>query len=721
MADKKSKRKDYLLPDNVNKVSETLNSLILYSKDWDADTVKDKVLKIFSLEKSKLLSACNKDLVSQFESNLKAAFNTNPDEWINTVNDTIDQYRRQADVGLTKAKRDIITLWKKLSINDQVDFDLPWMRHLNLGEKFVDFLNKDERYIFTGFTNQAILGVAIEDSDVTHDSIVISKQDLEKLLLHDFEVDYSSQVPIPTQRSEFISNKLQRQKSLTSIFVPKRTEYWVNDKGVKWKNPINPKSGPTNYDRKVHNLERKVNVNFISQPVWSVSSLKEHFSDTVSKKLDELMNLRNLDSSFIDFEDAESLDHAVDMMIEHQIKTQSLNVMRINSEPCYWPLKDKIALPEKSLYSSPLERYAAWTKELVKSTRHLAGRLPANENGSIDAKKERMIVESTSFLLMKDFEEKLFKQRKDDFVYEWSDTFADYFYTQRDNDDYLDVYNSLLDEKNTQSIFSEMMSGVLTSLQITKTGKVHGQEITPYKRKMALKKNFATLDKVLSSDGNNDLTPKIIKENSTEINKVDLFSLEKAITALNAMHPNSKNLNSYMKEAYEEITHALHDLTGNVQDRLIELMSHMYSVDDSNSPYDLDYNFYTKSALVVLYNELGNHMPKSDGKLSKLIQHKCQGEVLPMIEAYRGNNPSLVIKLNEKKANFMEMEISDLRMKASYCDDEKLKKSEYDEVYRREDLLSKLQEQINNTQVALDKAENYLNRKKEQETEHSMA
>lgn len=722
--EKDNDKKNYLTPDSVNKISETFNSLTLYSKNWDSEEVKDKVFKIFNMEKKRLLSFCNKDLVLEFEKKLEKSFSDNkPEKWVEKVNESIDSYRRQADVGLTKAKRDMVLLWNKLSEGEQYDFDLPWMRHLNLGEKFTDFLNDDRRYIFTGFTNQAILGIAIENSEKKHDTIVISRQDLDKLLTHDFEIDYSSKTPIIPQREQFIANKLKGEKALTSIFVPKEKEYWVDDKGVKWKNTLTPNAKPTSWDKKVYNLERKVSVNFMSQPVWSVSSLKHLFAENVQNKIDELMSIRGVDSSHVDFDDIADLDEAVDLMINHQIKTHSLSVMKLQSEACYWPLKDKIAIPAKELYKSPLERYSAWTKELARSTRHLAGRKASNELGTIDVAKERLVIETTSFLLMKDFEEKLYKQRKDDFIFSWSDAFYDYFYKQTGKEKSLDglsinnCFEKIMDERNSVSVFSEMMSGVLTSLQIAKTGKLHGDEITPYKRKSSLAKNFAAIDKKIERDENSDLTPHIIENNNTDIEAKELISLEKAIESLSLKNPNAININKYMSEAYEDIKLALNDLSGNVQDRLIELMGPIYDPYEESSPYDFDYNFYSKSALIILYNEIGEVSPKSEGKLSKLINHKAESDILPMMLSYKGNKPESVIEISEKKLNFIEHEISELRMEASYCDNEELKLAKFKEIEQKEDLLSSLDKQINATKQGLKKALEYLSSKEKSNEE----
>lgn len=713
-----AKRKNYLLPDSVNKISETLNSLILYSRDWEPDEVKEKVLKIFSLEKPKLLASCNEKMVMALEKDLRESLSvTDHKEWIETVNDAIDPYRRQADVGLSKAKRDIILLWHKMAFGDQSNFDLPWMRHLNLGEKFINFLSKDERYIFTGFTNQAILGVAIENSKDNNESIVISKGDLDKLLTHDFEIDYSSKTPITPQRINFITDKLKGKKSLTSIFVPKQTEYWINEKGVKWQNSHNSNRKPTSYDKKVHRLERKINVNFISQPVWSVSSISHLFSEQAQRKLNDLCAIRDLDASFVDFSNIESLDDAVDVMITHQIRSQSLNVMHKGDNVCYWPLNDKIAIPSRKTIDNPIQRYAEWTAELVKSTRHLTGRMPFNENDSLDHFKEKLVSESTAFLLIKDLEEKLFEQNPDLYLSSWANNFTNYFENKsgfkkdRDGLSSANIFEQLLIQKNSQSIFSEMMSGVLTSLQTTKTGMLHGKDINPKMREYALKKNFAKIEKYKLANENTDLNPTAITEYSSNLNDIEKGAFDKATEVLLNKNPNSKNVNKYMSEAFNSISNVIMDLDGHVQDRLISLIKHMYNPYEDNSIYDMEYNFYTKSALLILLNEIGEHLPASQGKISKLILHKCEGNAISLLGSYKGDDVNILIDLMEDKSNLMENEISELRMNASYCDNDNMRSAEYKEITRREDLLNELNDQINVTKEGFEKANNYINSK----------
>jgi hypothetical protein len=731
MIDKKykgNKRKDYILPDSINKVSETFNSLILYSRDWDHEEVKNKVLKIFSLEKPKLLASCNDALVMSLDKDLREALsNPNHKEWIETVNDAIDPYRRQADVGLSKAKRDIILLWHKMSFGEQSNFDLPWMRHLNLGEKFTNYLTKDERYIFTGFTNQAILGVAIDGAQGKHDSIVISKVDLDKLLTHDFRIDYTSKTPVTPQKLNFLAEKLKGQKSLTSIFVPKQTEYWVNDKGLRWQSPHSKNRKPTSYDKKVHKLQRKINVNFISQPVWSVSSLSHLLASHAQDKLKELCAVRDMDSSFVDFSEIESLDDAVDIMINHQIQSQSINVMHKGDKACYWPLKDKIAIPAKKDGQNPIERYSEWATELVKSTRNLTGRSAVNENNSNDHFKEKLVSESTAFLLIKDFEEKICEQSNEKFSSEWSKNFSDYFENRsgfkHDNDGLSTshVFEHLLMKKNSQSIFSEMMSGVLTSLQTTKTGMIHGKEITPRTRSYALQKNFSKVEKSKLENPDTDLNPKAITDYSSDLKKVEKQAFDTTVVKLLEKNPNSKNINKNMKNAYEQISKVISDLDGHVQDRLIGLITHIYDPYDSEPKYDMQYNFYTKSALLIMLHEIGDNLPKSQGKLSKLVLHKCEGDSFPLLKSYKGENINLLIDLMRDKSNLMENEISELRMNASYCDNDEMRSSEYKEITRREALLSDLDSQIGVALTGLDKATIYLNSKDENHnTENTM-
>lgn len=716
----------YLIPDSLNKLSETLNSLSLYSPNLSRTDIADKVKTIWKIEKPYLMERCAESIVLAFEKKfMDALLKTDNKKWLDSVNGAIDPYRRQADVGLAHAKRDIIDAWKSISESKIKNADISWLRHLNLGENFARFLEKDQRYIFTGFTNQAILGVALDSQKRTFESIVVSKIDLDKMLLHDFRVNYDIPTPIGIQHQEHLSKRLAGIPSLTSIFVPKETVYWITENGKKWIREDGSTHDPSQVEARYYNLTKKSNVSYISQPVWSLSSVSHLLSVEAQQKLEKLRDIRGVDSSYIDVSESKTLEDAIDQVIRTQIKKHAMLIMQKSNRAAYWPAKDKMAISSAMHFSNPVERYSNWTRELAKSTRHLSGRNPLNLTDSLDYMKEEIVAETTSQMMIRDLQEILQKQHPNLYKSTWKAQFEK-FYEDFKGDvprydsgvSFNEAFNTLLNDRNAQSLLNDTMSNVLNALQISKTGRVHGNEITASLRQSKLKENMRNNAKIEASLGKSDAIPPASNLVPSDMDKIQLRALDASIEAITERLSNNPISNPEKKYALNQIKNVVEDLNGHIQDRLLKLIAFTYEKPfNKNPPYDMDYNYYTETTLTELYEELSLHLSNDTARFRKLVKMNSPGDTLSALKYYHGTNVDLIISLAEARAVFEENEISEMRVNASYSNDPII----YKEINRCRGILDRLYEQIENTKIGFAKSVRYMEKQKDGEKDFGLS
>ena len=291
---KKSKsfsKKNYLTPDLVNKVSEVFNQGILGNRNWDPDTVRAATLAKWDEILPDLRKQCVAKIVDEADEKFRVMFDGPAASWINDVNGVIDGYRRQSDVGLSRARRDIMHMWHEIAYGERRKFDIPWLRHMVLGEKLATVVEKGDRYIFKGFMNQALLNYASEMNGKGQDTIVAFKGELERLLAHDFVKDPESKQPVEKQKKAFALSKMKGRYSMTSLFVPKPFDKWVEPSGKTWKGPEGQRT-PTEAQVESDRLKKISGMSFVSQPVWSLKDIEDLLSEKDMEKLQKLRETR---------------------------------------------------------------------------------------------------------------------------------------------------------------------------------------------------------------------------------------------------------------------------------------------------------------------------------------------------------------------------------------------------------------------------------------------
>lgn len=495
-------KKNYLTPDLVNKVSDVFNQGILGNRDWDPEQVKSETLAMWDKVLPDLHKQCVAKVVNEADEKFRVMFDGPAASWINDVNAVIDGYRRQSDVGLSRARRDIMHMWHEIAYGEERKFDIPWLRHMVLGEKFASVVEKGERYIFKGFMNQALLNYASEMNCKGQDTIVAFKGELERLLAHDFEKDPESKLPVEKQRKSFVLSKMKGRPSMTSLFVPKPFEKWVDKSGQTWKGPEGQKY-PTPAQVEAENLWKKSVMNFVSQPVWSLKDVEDLLSEDAKEKLQALRDKRIPSSEVMKNPDEPDLHAIIEDKIEGQIAEQQIRVGTNNTSAYYVPMKDFISVPEKTQFKNPVLRYAVWSHELTHSTKHLLGRRAASTFGTIPYAKEELVAETCATLQVRNLEEEMTKLRGGELPEVWQGYFQDYYenavtYSQGWGGKF--GFNVLFDQlleadKKDQKAghLRNLMSDVMDAFQLIQTGLHKDQAITPEKRQQALQDNFEKL------------------------------------------------------------------------------------------------------------------------------------------------------------------------------------------------------------------------------------
>jgi len=501
-----SYKKNYLTPDLINKVSDVFNNAVFSQRTWDPEVVKKLTMDAWEQASEKLKTECTSAVVNDANEQIQKMFDCPVENWIDSVNETLNKYRRQSDVGLSRARIDLLRLWHDIAYGEKRKWDIPWLRHMTLGEKFMNFYEKDERYVLKGFTNQAILAYAVEHSDKDTDSIIIFKGDLEKLLLHDFVKDEDSKKTLDEQRKSHALSKLKGNPSVTSLFVPSMYDVWINQDGSPWRSSSGEKR-PTPEEISSSGLKKGERVTFVSHPVWSMKEIEHLISDDAKSKLSELRSLRSMKSDFILKEEDKDLDLLIDSLIRQQVKEQSIVVTESGNEAFYRPLKDTIHVPTKEQFVNPIARYATWSHELAHSTKHLLGRKGLNTFGSMKYGIEELVAESTAHLMVKDLHEKITNIRGGELPQEWADYFEDYYENAKNygagwgtkfdfSKNFEQIQNADNTHKNLQ-ILPTMMNDILNAMQLIKSGLYNDKELSFEIRKTALNEN-------LSKDRKND-------------------------------------------------------------------------------------------------------------------------------------------------------------------------------------------------------------------------
>lgn len=498
---KSTSKKNYLTPDLVNKVSDVFNALIFKGETFVPDEVKLATMTAWNDAIEKMKKDVSPSVIKAAEESVSVMFDGEPYEWVDTVNKTLDQYRRQSDVSLSRAKIDMLKMWYDMAYNDTRSFDIPWLRHMTIGEKFMPFHEKDERYIFKGFTNQSILAYAIEQKDGAHDNIVVFKGELEKLLAHDFKKDPENTKSSDEQSKSHVFSKLKGIPSLTSLFVPSGYTIWVTQAGLRWIGENGEKKPSAEVIIK-ENLKSVDNKSFVSHPVWAISAVEHLISKEAVESLSKLREVRSAKSDFVLKSEDEDLNDIIDRMIATQIEQQKITLHEGGNDAFYKVIEDSIRIPSRDQFTNPVARYATWTHELAHSTKHLLDRQGLNKFGSITYSIEEVVAESVANLMVRDLHEKMREQRGGLLSNEWEAFYHKYYENASDygagwgtkfnfKEHFEQIYSTDQDNKGKQML-SKMMGDVLNAMMVIKNGAINDLEITT---ELRMQKKEENLDK----------------------------------------------------------------------------------------------------------------------------------------------------------------------------------------------------------------------------------
>ncbi|WP_429037587.1 zincin-like metallopeptidase domain-containing protein [Aeromonas media] len=512
---KSKAKKSYLTPDLVNKVSEVFNALIFKAAKFDPEEVKLLTLNAWNEAVEKMKADVSPSVIKDAEESVSVMFDAEPEQWVESVNKTLDKYRRQSDVSLSRAKIDMLRMWHDMAYGDQRSFDIPWLRHMTVGEKFMPFLEKDERYVFKGFTNQSILAYAIEERDGAHDNVVLFKGELEKLLAHDFEKNPDDPKSTDEQRKSHVFGKLKGIPSLTSLFVPSGYTTWVTESGQKWVGE-NGEKKPSVETIMRENLKAHENKTFVSHPVWTISSIEHLISKDAVEALSKLREVRAKKSDFVLKPEDTDLNDVIDNLINKQVEQQKITCYEGGNQAFYKPVEDTMRIPTREQFVNPVARYATWSHELAHSTKHMLGRPALNKFGSVPYGIEEVVAESVANLMVKDLHEKMTEIRGGKLPDEWQGFFDNYSKNATSygagwggkfdfKQHFERIYNTDQDNKSKQ-ILSKMMGDVLNAMMLIKNGAINDLEVTTEFRNEKLKEN---IEKSRSRSAERDSEPGI--------------------------------------------------------------------------------------------------------------------------------------------------------------------------------------------------------------------
>lgn len=523
MAYKNKAKKKYISAEHVNELSTIFNQSIFLREDTITsknEFIKktDELLSSYESIKGKMQKTAGDANIKKFDSLLNNAINESKEmltgdkidniqlmKAVDIINAALDEHRKKGDIVLTKAKNDMLNLFREVAVGNRVSYDMPWLRTFQKGEKFMSFAktnNPDDRYVYKGFMNQAILGYQTELTG--KGSVVVTKKELEEILLSKFEQDPNSEKSIDEQKKSFFFANLKGKLSLTSLFTPKKNEYYLNQDGTPWKSNEGRRK-PTDDEIKNQNLKVGTYTTFISHPVWPIEDLKENMSDKFKESYENLLDLRMPKSIYFEKEGAQDLDEIVEKLIAKQIDEHKIESTSGGNRACYFPARDTIRVPDKKQFKNPVERYSVWVHELTHSTKHLLGRRAANAKSSPGYAFEELCAESTAFLMVKDLEANLKEEMGDNYPKEWDEMFkschqnrVSYNQSWGHEVGVEQLYKHMINElqgKNGKFNGEVLMGDIINSFKLIQTGKIDGQEITKSMRRQCLIENFKKLEK----------------------------------------------------------------------------------------------------------------------------------------------------------------------------------------------------------------------------------
>lgn len=486
---KKSSVNNYLDPNVMNDISQVMNDV---SRD-DLFDAKNQLIDIFEKKEADILKKTNPKLVQKLLSEIYAVINDSKDmnSMFASLNVAVDAHRRKSDISLSRAKSDIMALWHDVANNNVTSkTDIPWAREFSSGEKFMTFSEKGERYIFKGFFNQGILKVSAYINEKGQDTVVLFPSELESLLAHDFVPSAAglSEVAEKKEQKGFVFSKLKGIPSMTSLFVPRKYEFWLYADGKKWYSTDPDVKRPPKALIDSGVLKEVSGIDFLSKPVWSVTDIAHLTSLETQAKINELSLIRRPSHTYFNNPSNRDLDAIVEELMNSQIEQQKIKVGQVNNNEAYYNLtRDSICLPDKEKFKNPVSRYAVWAHELAHSTFFLLGR-PHGKFGSKEYAAEEIVAETTSVLLTKEFEENLKALNGGELHEDWKKYFDDHYQNSVSYSSswgkhigFKNNFESLLSEEKKsprKNVLTGIMGGILDAVSAIKTGQINGMDIS---------------------------------------------------------------------------------------------------------------------------------------------------------------------------------------------------------------------------------------------------
>jgi hypothetical protein len=515
MAYKKSKsssRPPSTLPvEDMDKLGEFFVQSMLYTKNPDHKIVGLKTTMLWNELKEALLEKSPKytELSQKFEKSLLEGFKAPPEQWLKTIPDAMEPFRRRADNQGMRAKIDMLSMWHEIAFGKTQSFDIPWLRDINVAEKFMPFAEKgaESRYVYKGFLNQALIAMSLGTG---RDAIMVSKTDMKALFAHDFKKDPNSKYTLKSQQDSHFFAKLKGVTSTTSIYRPNIISFWESPDGTRY-----PDRKPSAAVIKAKNLrEKSFASGFSSFPVWSVSDIKDKLSPAMQEKLKSLVEHRLPgEKTYFSGTKREDLHKIVDEEISRLLKEQGVTVKEGGNSAAYSPSKDEIYIPEAERFSNPIQRFSTIAHEVAHSTKHLLGRPASSLNDRRAYAAEELVAESTAYMMTKGLEAALSESYNGEMPEEWKECFQQYY---NDSVGYNQGWGKPV---SFEELFHDMMAGHEPSEKMNKplerlmesvvdatitmnNGVVKGKKITPELRNEALTKNYEKLK-------NNEAAPLI--------------------------------------------------------------------------------------------------------------------------------------------------------------------------------------------------------------------
>lgn len=491
-------------PETKNSLLANITAGVAKARQPNHNLIKANTFALWEEMKPDIL-AKHKDyepLIAKLDDALFSAFTTPPEQWPKQVNSAMAPFRRRADALATEAKVDMLELWTEVAYGDRRQFDIPWLRDIKLAEKFKPYLDggEDDRYIYKGFKNQALIARSIEGG---RDTIMVTKTDLMDLYAHDFEPDATIRLPRDKQRMNHAYQKMKGTTSITSIFRPNIIKNWLLPNGEKFYVP----KGKSPTPEQIKGLKLQENTfiaGFSTFPVWSVSDLKDKFSPEAIASIEKLKKARLPKAlPYLSGEKMGDLRDVVQGLIEEQKAQQSIEVRVGGNSAAYSPSKDVVMLPDDFQFDNPISLYASWAHELSHSTKHILGR-PLSGGMHADTAvyaAEELVAESTSYVMVKALEVRLKDLFEGNMPVAWNAAFESYYessigYNQGwgDKVSFSELFEGLMDKQTPgqreNKKLDNLMNNIIESIAMIKTGEYLGRPITPEMRAEALKINI---------------------------------------------------------------------------------------------------------------------------------------------------------------------------------------------------------------------------------------